>query len=145
MKMQWTKSIYEKKGFVLIIFVWRYKMKSSENKIIAAYCSHLKKGFSEMSFLDAGWEEVENTAKELDEKSGGTHFLKMINQAKREGRLYCERIGLEGISGEIPKFNGSAWMFLMKNRFGWKDKNDSTSEQEEKIINVKLGFGDEDK
>ena len=120
-------------------------MKTNESKIIIAYCNHLKKGYSEMSFLDAGWKEVEDIAKKNDEKNGNENFLKMINQAKREGRLYCEKIGLEGISGEIPKFNGSAWMFLMKNRFGWKDKNENAYEQEEKIINVKLGFGDEEK
>ena len=120
-------------------------MKSNENKIIIAYCSHLKKGYSEMSFLDVGYEEVENLAKELDEKNKNNRYTKLIMQAKREGRLYCEKIGLEGISGEIQKFNGSAWMFLMKNRFGWKDKNDNINESEEKIINVKLGFGDEEK
>jgi hypothetical protein len=119
-------------------------MKSDKNKIITAYCNHLKKGYSEMSFLEADWEDVENIAKQLDEKSGGTDYMKMINHSRREGRLLCEKLGLEGISGEIPKFNGSAWMFLMKNRFGWKDKCDNLSSQEEKIINVRLGFGDEE-
>lgn len=49
-------------------------------------------------------------------------------QSKKEGtaaaRLFWERMGIEGISGNIQGFNATTWIFNMKNRFGWRDRHD---------------------
>jgi hypothetical protein len=64
----------------------------------------------------------------------------MIETAKRKGQLFWEKIGLQGIFGEINKFNGSAWMFAMKNRFGRMGKQPDKTGEENKIVKVRLGF-----
>lgn len=117
------------------------KILSPEEKLIKAYCRHISRGYSENSFPDAEAEDVERLARETDEKSGGeTHYYQIIGIAKRQSRLMWERIGLRGILGKEKKFNGSAWMFVMKNRFGWKDKLPEEIREEEKVVKVKLGF-----
>lgn len=38
------------------------------------------------------------------------------------GRLLWEKIGFQGATGKIKNFNVVAWIFIMKNRFKWRDK-----------------------
>lgn len=110
-------------------------------KLIIAYCRHLQRGYSENSFPQASFSEVEKIASELDLSGNGkTSYKSMIETAKRKGRLFWEKIGLEGILGENSKFNVSAWMFAMKNRFGWTGKQQDKTGEEDKIVRVKLGF-----
>lgn len=57
------------------------------------------------------------------------HWFKIhpeFSEAKKEGeaasRKYWERVGLRGMHGKIKGFNCAAWIFNMKNRFGWRDQ-----------------------
>lgn len=45
------------------------------------------------------------------------------------GQYIWETFGMQAAQGKISKFNTSVWMFVMKNRFGWTDKQDVTSHQ----------------
>lgn len=111
--------------------------------LIYAYCRHLERGFSENSFPDDEAKDVENLAKKLDEENQcKTNYVKLISVSKRKGMLFWEKIGLQGILCKEIKFNGSAWMFVMKNRFNWKDKLPDENKAEDKVVNVKLGFED---
>lgn len=51
-----------------------------------------------------------------------------FSEAKRigvqAGRLFWEKMGRAGAAGKIKNFNCTAWIFNMKNRFGWRDKQD---------------------
>lgn len=51
-----------------------------------------------------------------------------FSEAKKEAfgknRLFWERISIGGMTGLIPNFNATVWVFSMKNRFGWRDKQD---------------------
>lgn len=121
------------------------KILTQEEKLINAYCRHLSRGYSEESFPDAEWSYVEKLAKETDEKNGGeNYYFHIIKVSKRQGRLLWEKIGMNGILTENKKFNGSAWMFVMKNRYGWKLNPKEEKKEENKIIKVKLGFENED-
>ncbi len=46
---------------------------------------------------------------------------------------FYEDIGLDGIRGDLEKFGGSSWQFVMKNRF-----RHSYSDQQQNDINVTL-------
>ena len=114
---------------------------SKNEKLVIAYCRHIENGYSENSFPDAASSDVEKIAAELDLSGDGkTNYKAMIETAKRKGQLFWEKIGLQGILEEKKKFNGSVWMFAMKNRFGWKDKQPDETREENKIVRVKLGF-----
>jgi hypothetical protein len=53
---------------------------------------------------------------------------KEFSEAKKEGTVRCrefyEKIGLAGATGQLKNFNVTAWIFNMKNRFGWRDKHE---------------------
>lgn len=119
---------------------------SRKENLIKKYCRHLKSGYSSESFPDEDSKLIEYFAKELDNKKCNEQCTNLINKAKRERLLLWEQIGIKGIIGEKNKFNGSAWMFVMKNLLGinnFKHKN------KDEIIKVNLDFengkkGDDD-
>jgi len=49
-----------------------------------------------------------------------------FSDAKTEGRaaglLYWEELAREAVRGGIPNFNATVWVFTMKNRFQWRDR-----------------------
>jgi hypothetical protein len=51
-----------------------------------------------------------------------------FEQAKREGfakaQLFWEKIGIAGVVGKVPGFNVTGWIFNMKNRFKWHDRQE---------------------
>lgn len=51
-----------------------------------------------------------------------------FREAKRKGfekcRKFYEKAGVAGFMGKIPGFNTAAWIFNMKNRFKWHDRQE---------------------
>lgn len=51
-----------------------------------------------------------------------------FKEAKEEGTsqslLYWEGMGISGTVGKIPGFNTAMWIFNMKNRFRWRDRQE---------------------
>jgi DNA-binding XRE family transcriptional regulator len=54
-------------------------------------------------------------------------FKDALEIAMAASEAYWEDIGIKGAKGILPKFNASAWIFCMKNRFrnNYKDTMDS--------------------
>jgi hypothetical protein len=54
-----------------------------------------------------------------------------FSDAKKVAEDYCrytwEKIGIMGARGLLPGFSAASFVFNMKNRYGWKDKQDITS------------------
>jgi hypothetical protein len=48
-------------------------------------------------------------------------FSNAKNTAQEKCRLFWETLGTHGAAGKLPGFNASAYIFNMKNRFGWRD------------------------
>lgn len=57
-------------------------------------------------------------------------FELALDYALTCSQAYHEDVGLKGVKGVLPKFNASAWMFTMKNRFrdDYKDITDQNIE-----------------
>jgi len=51
-------------------------------------------------------------------------------------RLWWERLGQHGAAGKLPGFNAASWIFNMKNRFGWTDRQEVTHEGSEIKIEI---------
>lgn len=55
-----------------------------------------------------------------------------FSDAKKRGeavsRLFWEKMGIMGMTGKVKGFNVAAWIFSMKNRFSWRDKNEDAKE-----------------
>lgn len=49
-------------------------------------------------------------------------FSEAQKQYEKQGLVLLEQIGMNGMMGKIKNFNVAAWIFIMKNRFKWRDK-----------------------
>lgn len=87
------------------------------------YCGmlikHLEQGYSFESFaalIDVSEDTIYEWCKIWPE------FSEAKSIGRPKSRLLWEQIGRAGTNGEIENFNCSAWIFNMKNRFKWRDK-----------------------
>ncbi|WP_428491702.1 helix-turn-helix domain-containing protein [Rhodopila sp.] len=51
-------------------------------------------------------------------------FQEAMRQGEMLSQAWWERAGRMAVMGELKGFNATAWVFSMKNRFGWRDKKD---------------------
>ncbi len=58
-------------------------------------------------------------------------FSYSIKKARMLSQDHYENLGYMGMTGLIEGFNATVWIFIMKNRFGWRDKTEITAPQEE--------------
>jgi len=70
-----------------------------------------------------------------------------FSDAKKTGvsksLLFWERLGVMGATGEIEKFNPTAWIFSLKNKHQWRDKTpDEVREEAKPLIIVKPSTGE---
>src|SRR3989344_3072114 len=48
-------------------------------------------------------------------------FSDSIKTGEAKSRYYWEKIGMDGMLGKVKGFRPVVWIFIMKNRFGWRD------------------------
>lgn len=67
---------------------------------------------------------------------------KEFKRAKEEGtelsRIFWEKMGIAGMSGQIKGFNAALWIFNMRNRFGWRNFDLQYKQQEAEISHDKI-------
>jgi hypothetical protein len=61
-----------------------------------------------------------------------------IEQAERQCIRFWEEMGKDGAAGKIKNFNPAAWIFNVKNRLRWKDKQEIEHSGEIKGVTVYL-------
>ncbi|GAB4513019.1 MAG: hypothetical protein Tsb0019_10150 [Roseibium sp.] len=84
------------------------------------FCDHIAAGYSIDSFPAADRKTLRYFAERFPEDFPAGK----LEEAARRGLLEWERIGKDGVRGELPKFNATAWSFTMKNRAGWRDRSE---------------------
>lgn len=61
-----------------------------------------------------------------------------FSEAKKRGYAlsleFWEKLGRNATYGRIPGFNAAVWIFTMKNRFGWKDKQEISAADDKPIL-----------
>jgi len=57
-------------------------------------------------------------------------FSDAKRQAFAKGQVFWEKMGIHGAAGKLKNFNNGAWIFNMKNRFNWRDKQDVVTRDE---------------
>lgn len=103
-------------------------MAGKPHKYKKEYCKmledHMAQGLSYESF--AGLIGVTRDCLYKWEKRHPTFlYSKKIGQPKQ--LLMLEKIGMAGMTGKLPGFNTSSWIFTMKNKAGWADKLETES------------------
>lgn len=106
------------------------------------YCdelvAHMASGLSYESF--AGVIGVARSTLYEWEKHQEFSDAKSIGVEK--GRLFWEKRGIAAMSGSVvpgfdhKKFNVTAWIFGMKNRFGWRDRTELSGDPEKPVRTI---------
>jgi hypothetical protein len=93
---------------------------AARQKACAVFCAHIAAGYSLESFPEADRKTIRYYAEQFPEDFPP----EKLEEAARRGLLEWERIGKEGSSGTLARFNASAWSLNMKNRVGWRDRSE---------------------
>lgn len=64
-------------------------------------------------------------------------FGDTVRIAEAKAQFVWEDLGLRAAQGQVKQFNTSVWMFVMKNRFGWRDKHDLTTDNDP-VMNIQV-------
>ncbi len=109
---------------------YNMKWKTAEERKAACdrLCAHLRSGLS-MSCFEADDETVARYVRDFPED-----FARVkIEEAVRDGQKIWEMIGMNASMGRIKGFSPAAWIFVMKNRFKWRDVNTFAGDPENPI------------
>lgn len=109
-------------------FALKYKTNKARKRLCLKYCNHLTKGLSQESFSDCSYKTIESYISRYPDDFP----IDKIEKAKRQGRLFWEKVGMDGMMGKIKGFNAKVWGFNFKNRFGWQENPEQIND--EKII-----------
>lgn len=90
-----------------------------------ALCDHVASGYSMKSFPLCDEDTFYKYMKDYPDDCP----KEKLDEAKRKSMHLWERLGMGGATGKIKDFNAPSWIFNMKNRFGWRDKMDVTSDE----------------
>lgn len=65
-------------------------------------------------------------------------FSDSIKRGEMESYFFWEKAGIDGMRGRIKGFNPAVWIFVMKNRFRWRDQVqpevEDEAENKEKLV-----------
>ena len=109
----------------------KWKTQKERQEAFALVYEHLSSGYSKGSFPHADWDTVEAYAQEFPEDFPA----EKLKEAERLGYFEWEKIGVDGTRGKIPNYNATSWIFNMKNRFNWHDRQETKHSGEIKTIN----------
>jgi hypothetical protein len=105
----------------------KFKMSEERQALCQLYCDHMASGLSKDSFLYCDMQTLDRYVKDFPVDFD----TKKMDEAERKGRLHWEKMGHEmAVSGQG---NATVWIFNMKNRFKWTDRQDITSDGEKVV------------
>jgi hypothetical protein len=105
------------------------------SKYKSEYCDllieHMKKGFGINTFG-----ALVDTCRDTVYEWVNVHpeFSDAYKRGREHYELFWERIGTMGTVGQIKGFNPGSWVFIMKNRFKWTDRTETTQTHEIKLV-----------
>lgn len=98
----------------------KFKTEAEMRALFKAACEHLEAGLDQASFTLCGWETVTNYCRRFPQ----IFESKKLALAKAKGQKWFENTGKLGMLGKVKNFNATAWIFFMKNKYGYRDKQD---------------------
>ena len=101
----------------------RFKTPEQRAELLSKLLEHLREGYHQDTFSLCDWDTVERYVKEYPDEFPS----EKIGEAKREGFHKLEKFGHLGMLGKIENFNPPTWIFTMKNKLHWTDRQDLTS------------------
>lgn len=69
-------------------------------------------------------------------------FRDAVEEGKRYSQLWWETQGIKAVQGQIKGFNASVWIFCMKNKFGWREKQEISGDEDRPVTVRVVKFSD---
>ncbi len=119
----------------------KYKTAEERQWLCDEWCEHLSKGLSKESFQHCD----PQTFRKYLAKYPKDFDTNKISEAERLGSTFSEQTGIDGLwnqtdySEETGKpisqrsLNSAVWCFNMKNRYGWRDKQELTGDPDKPL------------
>jgi hypothetical protein len=114
-------------------FALKYKTPEERQVLCRQYIEYIKTGKSKEYFPPCSIQTFERYVKDFPQDFD----TEKIEEAERRGLGRLEEIGFDGMMGKIKGFNPTTWIFVTKNRLGWRDKQDLTSANEGMQITIR--------
>jgi hypothetical protein len=115
------------------------KLKTAEDRQAAymAYCDHIAAGYSDKAFhTPCVARTIDNILKQYPQEFD----LDLLVQARAKGCHFWEQMGMAGAMGKLKNFNAGSWVFNMKNRHGWKDRQEIGLDKNTRaVFRMKMG------
>lgn len=109
-------------------FALKFKTSEERKDLCKKYCEHIEKGYSDESFPEC---DIDTLKKYMAEYPDDFQvFGADVDRSKRIRRMFWEKIGILGTVGKLKGFSAKSWEFNMANRFGWRMRNDVTTENQ---------------
>lgn len=106
------------------------------------YCdeviAHMRQGLSFETFaakIDVNRDTIYEWRNQHDE------FSDAVKKGFDLSQTYWEQMGVAGMAGKIKNFNATIWIFNMKNRFKWRDRQ---PEEVDVVVNNYSNMSEED-
>ncbi len=112
-------------------------------KIIDDFCRHIEKGYSEYSFVDYDFRDIERFATDIDKNNNNNLQVEKVKKSLRKSFLFWEKIAFEIYKDETKKHFFPLWIFYMKSRFQFGASEYKKSNEKKKIIDINLCLDNE--
>lgn len=113
----------------------KFETPKKRKAVCKALCAHLENGRTMDCFPPLAKSNIYRYMKDHPEDFPE----EVIEEARRKGNDELLGKGEDGMMGRIPGFNATVWIFMMKNKCNWKDRQDAEIEQiTPPIININL-------
>lgn len=119
--------------------VVKKRSKGQPTKYKKEYCQklidHMSEGYSFETFaaiLKVDVQTLYNWVKAQPD------FFEAKKMAFAQSQLFWEKVGIQGTTGKMDKWNPTGWIFNMKNRFNWSDRTEKDDSQNVQPILINM-------
>jgi len=103
-------------------------------KLCNKWIEHCMSGLSKEAFRECSYRNF----LQLQEEYPEDFDQQKLDRAEREYAYFWQKMGIEGMMGNIRNFNSSVWQWNMANRFGWRPVVDQ--QQTNQAINIEINY-----
>jgi len=117
-------------------YALKFETPEARKAVFFEYCEHVARGRHVHSFPPLALTTIQQYFKNYPEDFIQEEF----DCAKRSGENWFEDIAERAMMGEIPGFNTTVFIFSVKNKYGWHDKQgeESGDGDIQPVININI-------
>jgi len=105
-------------------YALKFETPEARKEVFMEYLDHVARGRNLHSFPKLAYTTVQRYLVDYPDD----FVQEYVDAAKRAGENWYEDLAERAMMGEIPGFNTTVWIFSVKNKYGWHDKQGESSQ-----------------